>query len=325
MDVKIIFSSGGKFNKNSEQELADEDTFETAGKIAKVLDGLGYATELIKITPSQISKVKNLKTDVIFNLCEWSGKDYHLGVRVLKNLESRGIRHTGTDSRGYEWGCDKVAMKKMFDKLAIPTPDWIFVKPNDSKTEVKNKIAKLHFPLIAKPAYEHCAIGIDSKSILKSKDTALAKIMFLKKKFAQPILVEDYIEGREFTLTVVKNHELHVFPPAEVVFNSRKPSQQFLSFDLEWLQGTYSSKVLQEGSPMAKRLKNIARSAFIKMDCRGYIRLDVRVRRGKIYALELNVNPSIMPEDNYGLTIATKAHNWSFKKLVNEITESALS
>ncbi len=324
MDVKVIFSSGGKFNKNPHQKLADSETVEAAEQIVEALVQSGHDAKILKITPSEINHVDSIKADVVFNICEWSGKDYPLGVNVLKILERRGVPYTGADSKCYEWCCNKIEMKKMFDKFGILTPNWTSVNPRDSKDLIIKKIEKLNFPIILKPAYEHCAIGIDNKSVLYSKSELIKKITSLLKIYKEPVLVEEFIAGREFTSTVLKNHRLHIFPPAEIKFIT-EGTDNILSFKSEWIDDDtpYRSKVVKD-RVLSETIKRISRKIFIKMGCKGYVRIDIRTNGKKIYILEVNINPAIAPAEYYGLTVSTEAAGWTFKKLVNEITSAAI-
>ena len=121
MNIKVIYSSGGKYNKETQQKIADDYTPSDAKRIVDALQVSGHAAEAYKVTPSKIKSVKKINADAVFNLCEWSGRDYPLGVNVLKALEEVKLPYTGGDSKSYEWCCDKITMKKMFDDLKIPT------------------------------------------------------------------------------------------------------------------------------------------------------------------------------------------------------------
>lgn len=324
MEVKVIFSSGGKYNKNTQQKIADSDTKDGAKKIVGALIEKGHHAEIVKITPEKTKSVKDIKADVVFNLVEWSGRDYPLALEVLQTLEASKIPYTGSDSKSYEWCCDKISMKKMFDLYKIPTPKWTSITPSDTKTEIKRKIAKLKFPIIVKPAYEHCAIGITKKSVINYKKDAIGRISKLISNYTQPVLVEEFIKGREFNSTVLKNHVLHVFPPSEVIFKTRDPLK-ILSFNLEWLWGgeKYDAAIVQE-KKLSNYIKSLSKKIFVKMGCKGYVRIDMRMRGSKIYILEVNINPSLFPDDFYGLTASTRAEGWNFTKLVDEVANAAL-
>lgn len=325
LNVKVIFSSGGKFYKNREQKIADDETGDGAKQVADALIKAGYFAEIVKVTPSSIGLIKNINADTVFNLCEWSGRDYPLAVRVLKILEKGHIPYTGADSKSYQWCSDKISMKKMFDRLGIPTPAWTFVNPNDAKSDIIKKVDRLSLPIIVKPAYEHCGIGIDYKSVIRSKKDSVKKIVRLLRSYKEPVIIEEFIEGREFTTSVLKNHSLHVFPPAEVRFHT-KNRNKLLSFATKWLEtgNTYSSSVLKDAF-LSGSLKRISKKIFTKMDCKGYIRIDLRMdnKKKKMYVLEVNINPSIWPEDCYGLTVSTEAEGWKFERLVDEIARAA--
>lgn len=325
MEFKVIFSSGGKYNKGSDQKLADEDTRDCARKVVGALIQKGHDAEIVKVTPSKINNVNKLKADAVFNLCEWSGRDYPLGVDVLKRLEKNRIPYTGADSKSYEWCCDKISMKHLFNKFKIPTPPWTSVNSEDTKEVIIKKISSLKFPIIGKPAYEHCAIGIDKKAVIHSRKDAAKKIYDLVKKYNQPVLVEEFISGREFTMTVLKNHTLHIFPPAEIIFKT-KNKDKFISFESQWIDErmTYGSQILSD-KVLSLYLKRLSRRIFLKLECKGYVRIDMRVRGQEVYVLEVNINPGLTPYESYGLTVSTEAAGWTFDKLVNEIAISAIT
>lgn len=323
MNIKVIYSAGGDFAKGIDEKITDDETIEVAQKVTAALNQLGHSAESFKVTPSKIKDIKNIKADVIFNLCEWTGKDSHFGIEVLHELERRKIPYTGPTAESDLISCSKISMKRMFDKFNIPTPNWVWVDPSDSKEVITKKIDRLPLPVIVKPAYEHCGVGINYKSVIKNKVALTKKIISLLKKYNEPIVVEEFIDGREFTITVLKNSTVHVFPPAEVIFNTKNPIK-VLSFEAKWHSGTdtYSSKILEEKN-LGNILKDESRKIFNNIVKKGYVRIDFRVRNNKAYALEFNVLPSLLPEDCYGLTVSTEAEGWSFNKLVDEIAQAA--
>lgn len=325
MNIKVIYSFGGKYNKNSEQKLADAETVDAAKRVATALKRNGHQADTIRITPDKIDTVKQIKTDAVFNLVEWSGRDYPLAVKVLKNLENSNIPFTGADSKSYEWCCNKIAMKKMLDKLKIPSPKWTSVKPGDTVTTIEKKVNRLTFPIIIKPAFEHCAIGINSRSVIHTKKNFTIKIRKLLKIYKEPVLVEEFINGREFTTTVINNHKLRIFPPAEVLVKSKSPDK-ILSFKAKWTDSNESYKsVILKDKPLTLQLIELSKKTFKRMNCRSYVRIDFRMDDKKLYVLEVNINPSIWPEECYGLTVSTEAAGWDFNKLVKEIASSAIS
>lgn len=324
MDIKVIYSSGGDFSNSNDQKVTDVETVRVAKKVVRVLKTSGHTARLMKIEPKKIKTVAKIKADVVFNLCEWTGKDSHLGIEVLKELETQKIPYTGATSESDLLSCSKIAMKEMFNKHKILTPKWVSFIPGDTKKTINQKISKLSFPIIVKPAFEHCGVGINYKSVIRTKKDSIRRVEKMLSDYGEPIVVEEFIEGREFTTTVIKNHEVHIFPPAEVIFNT-KHQDKVLSFETKWHQGkdTYGSKIL-EGGDLSDGLKKSSKKIFDKLVKKGYVRIDFRVRGKKIYVLEFNVNPSLLPEECYGLTVSTEAAGWNFEKLVNEITNAAV-
>ena len=323
MNIKVIYSSGGEFSAGGDKKVTDDETIKVAKKVVKALKGSGHLAKMMKISPEKVKLINKITADAVFNLCEWTGKDSHLGIEVLKRLEDQKIPYTGATSESDLLSCSKIAMKEMFDKYKILTPNWVSVMPGEPKNKVYQKVNKLSFPIIIKPAFEHCGIGIGYNSVIRTKRGFTEEVMKALSKFNEPVVVEEFIEGREFTTTIIKNHEVHVFPPAEVIFNT-KNQNKILSFETKWHQGkdSYGAKILEKNS-LSENLKKKSKKIFNKLVKKGYVRIDFRVRNKNIYALEFNVNPSLLPEECYGLTASTEAAGWSFEKLVNEIANSA--
>lgn len=332
LNITVLYSIGSEYEENKEQLIAENDTVSAATAIAKVLIKAGHNVDLLKITPDTIDKVKSINSDLIFNLVEWSGKDYRLGVKVLKTIAKQGIPFTGADAKSYDWGSDKVEMKAMFDKYQIPTPRWHAVHkkfyPRDHSI-----IAKLNFPMIIKPAYEHCAIGINDQSVIESIEEIQPKVTAFLKMYKEPIIAEEYIDGREFTITVVQNGKITVLPPAEIIFENSNRRRKIISFDEKWETNEaprmWTETVIADVSdPLTPRLAQIAQIAFEKMGCKGYARLDVRIRGEEILVLEINVNPSLYDDSDdseYGLLVSAKAAGMTFNSLVKDIAASALT
>ena len=192
---------------------SDMDTQNSAIDAADVLRSEGYEVSLLGIGLDEVPKVKNINDDLVFNLVEWTGKNIDKGTQVIKLLEKKGIPFTGSGSWGFMLSSDKVQMKKEMAKHKIPTP-------------------QLKFPVIVKPAYEHCGIGITQNSIARNEADLRFMIHDLRIKYKQPVIAEEFIKGRELHVTMLeKNGRPWVLPPAEVIFNN---PDAVLSYEMKW-------------------------------------------------------------------------------------------
>ena len=312
----------------SEDILADEDTVMTAKAIYSELTKEGFQTELFEVNEDSIDQLFDLKTDLIFNLCYGIGSIPKTEADVVKVLEKTGTPFTGAESHAIKITNDKVLTKKIFIENNIPTPTYqIFVSPTDRID------SSLRYPLIVKPKNEDCSLGIQNDSVVVNETLLRKKLEFLIKIYKEPVLVEEYIEGRELNLTLVGNHDqISVLPVSEILFGPTYDTGKWkiVDFDAKWK--TESSNYIDTpgvcpaklSNDILKRIQELSLIAFKACECRDYVRIDLRLSEtGTPYFLEVNLNPGIAPED--GAIRSAKAAGFSYASFLKEIVKTAIS
>ena len=296
---------------NKPEDISNEcdiDTQNSAISVCEKLNDGGHDARLFGISASEVDEVKKIKEDVVFNLVEWTGKKIKYGVEVIKVLERKKIPFTGSGSWGFLLSSDKVMMKREMMKNKIPTPG-------------------LKFPAIVKPAYEHCGIGINQNSVVNNKQELENKTEELRNKYYQPVIAEEFIDGRELQVTVLeKNSRPWVLPAAEVVFD--KPGA-VLSYEMKWVEK--SSEYSQSHMEVAKldrslelRVERIAKKAYVKLGGRDYPRLDLRIRGDEIFVLEINNNPGLDWDLDSGMGVSARLAGFkTYGELLTHIVENA--
>ena len=302
------------------------DTQKTAMAVDENLKKSGYASEVLGIYPRDVDRISDIRADLVFNLIEWAGKETEDGVTAVKILEKMGMPFTGSSAWGYLLTCDKVMMKRHMDKHKIVTPKWQVFETGDETVD-----KKLKYPLIVKPSRQHCGIGITQDSVV-GDDTALAaKARELVDTYHEPILAEEYIAGRELHVTMLeKNGRPWVLPAAEVTFKEQKGYVPILSYDMKWNEKSWEYNMAGDMAipelPAAfkRQLETTAVICYRKLGGRDYPRLDVRIRQGKLYVLEINNNPGIDFETDSGIGMSARAAGFkTFGALLSHIVENA--
>ncbi len=296
---------------NKPENLHDESDMDTqisANEVTNVLGKLGYDVEFLGIDKREIDKVNKLKADVVFNLVEWAGKNLGLGVEVIKILERRKIPFTGSGSWGFLLSGNKVMMKREMKKNKILTPG-------------------LKFPAIVKPSLEHCGIGISQNSIVRDEIEMRDKVRELTEKYNQPVIAEEFIDGRELQVTILeKNGRPWVLPAAEIFFD--KP-RAVLSYEMKWVEKSPEyNQARMEPARLDQRLETkiekIAKKCYLKLGGRDYPRLDLRVRGGEIFVLEINNNPGVDWDIDAGMGISARLAGFkTYGELLTHIVENA--
>lgn len=327
MHVTIVYSTPTSQFSSSIFFAADDDTEHAAIEINSVLRKKGIQTTLIPLhsetIESQITAIKN--TDCIFNLVEWTGSDLPHALFACSLIETLGIPFTGATTMNYLLVSDKVYMKRMFDRMNIPTPSWqVFYSGKEMVDE------KLIFPSIVKPALQHCSIGLSRDMIVSKKEEVHKKVLAQMQRFAGHVFVEEFIEGREFHVAVLeRDGKPFVLPPVEIVFKVTG-TEAFLTYESRWDVNHPDYKQSEIYVPktyeprLMKRIRKICEKTFIDLDYRDYMRVDIRVRGDEIFVLEANCNPGLGEDSESAITLAHRAIGLSFEEYLLEILRSCM-
>ncbi|OGM32547.1 hypothetical protein A3D00_03415 [Candidatus Woesebacteria bacterium RIFCSPHIGHO2_02_FULL_38_9] len=321
--MKIIVLYNLPENLNDE---SDVDTQTSAHEISEILKSLNHQVNLLGIDKKSINYLKKLKTDLVFNLTEWSGKDYIYSVEVLNILQTAKIPFTGSDAKGILVSDNKILMKRKMDEYKIPTAKWTVFNKSSDETD-----PGLNFPLIVKPAYEHCGIGITQESVVRNVNELKKQVNSLLEMFNEPIIAEEFIDGRELHITILeKDGHPWMLPPAEVFY---QPGNywKILTYKAKWSDKSwweYDLSEMGEAKLQQKTLDQLEKISVVcyeKLGGKDYPRLDIRLRGEEVYVLEINNNPGIDSDSQCGITVSSKLVNFEFPTLVNHVVKTALT
>lgn len=194
---------------NAPQEAADEDTpwdkwneLDSEGSVAgyeRALREMGHDVIPLEGDHTLIANLHKYKPDICFNTCEGHrGRSREAQVPAI--LDMLGIPYTGSGVMSLAIALDKAMTKRVLQFYSIPTPAFqVFVTGNEPTDP------RLNFPLFAKPSLEGSGIGIMAKSICRTPRELREQVRYLLHAYKQPVLVEEFIEGREITTGIVGN------------------------------------------------------------------------------------------------------------------------
>lgn len=278
----------------------------------------------VKNLDQVLSKIDRVQPDLIFNLCEgFQGKTHH-EMFIAGVWELLGIRYTGNTPLTLGLAQDKVLSKELFQSRGISTPKFQVYSATPQETN-------LAYPLIAKPSREDASLGIKhGDAILHDFENLKKRVGELLKKYRQPILVEEFIQGREFNISVLGNTPPKVIAISEISFaDLDDQTPHITSYEAKWLpdhplyQKTPAICPAQISSDLQKRLEELALRVYDVLNGRDYGRVDTRVdAEGNIFVLEYNPNPDISPDA--GFVKALKAAGIKYKEFVEFLINEAL-
>lgn len=288
------------YDKDSDQTLEKELT--TIGvNIQNALRERGYKTSFFDFNDvgKAFNDLKNSDVDLVFNVCERINDSSLLEPHAASLLDVLEIPYTGSNPFTLSLCIDKIRVKKLLAYHKIPTPEWDYVYSLDDKVRGDFK-----YPLIVKPANTDNSIGITNDSIVTDEDQLRKQLKYVVEELGRPALIEEYIEGDEYDVSVLGNEEddLRVLPLSRSVFD-RMPDGYWHIYPFESKYGeeeVYRKYISVQRPPrnMNRKLEavisEIALDTYNILDCHDYGRVEMRVdKNGNPYVLELNPNPTI--------------------------------
>lgn len=245
-------------------------------------------------TYRQLKELKKKNYDIFVNLCEGYLEWEVPSIDVIHSMDQLDLPYTGPSAKLYD--PTKELMKYVAYCEGVRTPGYFIIEqPNDIE-KVKQH---LNYPMFIKPAKAGDSLGIDENSVLYSKRDLLKKVVEIYNEYG-PLLVEEYIEGREFTVLVAANEDgksCTVFKPVEYVFPEGKA---FKTYSLKTSELHPDCNFPCTDPVLEKQLRSAAEKIFLGFNGVGYGRLDFRVNnKGEIYFLEINFTCSVFYTDGY--------------------------
>jgi D-alanine-D-alanine ligase len=304
------------------------DKKEVEEEVLDALTKLGHEPSLYELdgTPKSLAGVARLDCDLVFNLVESFGDDDTADFKIAAYLELLGKRYTGSGPRGLMLAQDKAVAKKIFAFHGIHTP--VFAKSFRGRLDFSHD---LHFPVIVKPAREDGSIGIEFSAVVNSIRELMERMDWLHANFDSPVLIEEYIEGREMYVGVIGNDKPEALPVVELDL-SKLPegTPKIAGAEVKWGKGTQAYRDtksaiaidLPEETTLA--LQQTAVAAYQALDLRDYGRVDMRLQAdGKVQVIEVNPNPWLSSRAEFAM--AARKSGRTYNQLVEEIVELAMA
>ncbi len=220
---------------------------------------------------------------------------------VVSYLELLKVRYTGCNPRGILLASDKTLAKKILTYHRIRTPRF-FVAPRGRRIRMP---ARLSFPLFVKSALEHGSVGISQASIVNSPEALEKRVEFVHENVQTDAVVEEYIEGRELTVTLLGNQRLTALPVFELFFRTvPEGTAPIATSRVKW-SSEYQKKLGVENGPAeiseekAREVVKIGKRVYRALGMSGYARVDFRMDAdGRVYVLEANPSPDLTPGED---------------------------
>jgi D-alanine-D-alanine ligase len=300
-------------------------------QIPAALASGGHTPSLLAVGSDVESLVAGLRAaspDLVFNLAESFGGKSALESNVAALLNLLGLKYTGSSPAGLLLAGDKTLTKKILRLHGIRTPEFATMYRG-----ALDWAGDLTFPVIVKPPQEDASIGITSSSLVQDLKELFAKIDELQSQFQAPVLVEEFVDGREFYVGVLGNVSPEALPVIELDFSALPAGRpRIASWEAKWgadgqgsgeeFAGTKS--VFPDGiePDLISRMQTVAVESFQALRLRDYARIDLRVTdAGEVYVIEVNPNCYLERESEFAR--AAERAGLTYEALIARIVDLA--
>jgi D-alanine-D-alanine ligase len=303
------------------------DKKEVEEEVAEALGKLGHQATLHVLDGStkSLHALARLDCDLVFNLAEsFAGNDM-ADHCIAAYLELIGKRFTGSGSHGLLYAQDKGVAKKILQFHGIETP--VFARSYRGRLDFSHD---LEFPVIVKPAREDGSIGIEFNAVVSSIRELMERIDWLHTNFDSPVLIEEYVEGREMYVGVLGNDLPTALPVIELDLSKLPEGRpRIAGAEVKWGKGTRAYKdtksVVAEDLPeeTTALLHQTAVAVYQALDLHDYARIDMRLRPdGRVAVIEANPNPWLASKAEFAQ--AARRAGRTYSQLIEEIVELAI-
>lgn len=297
--------------------------------IVKVLGELGHKVSIVGVwdqVEPVIKQIKDHSPDVVFNLTETFRNNRWLDKNIAGLLELLDIPFTGASSTGLVLTRNKAVCKQILSTRKIRVPAFFTLFPGRKIRTPRN----IRFPLVVKPLLEDGSEGISNASLVKNIEELKVRSEWVHETFQQPVIVEEFIDGKELYISVIGNKRLKVLPFRELRFNDPENKGPVMATSrVKWNEKYQKKWNITFGfaeninEKVVEKIVRVCKKAFHLLYIRDYGRIDLRVTSdNRIVILEANSNPDL----NYFDEVAESARkiNITFPQLINSILNSAL-
>ena len=310
LKVLVLFDGTGptKIDQDLSKEMKTED-WKTEANVMAALGELGYTTEHLAIFDNLDllrQKLETFAPDVIFNLADQFKNNRGFDQNIASLLEMQGVPFTGCGATGLVLSKHKGTSKKILGYHHIHVPNFVVIPRGQRIARLKRP----KFPLLVKPVKEEASYGISQASFVTSDEQFRERVAFIHEKHDADVIAEEYIEGREFYVSVMGNLKLTVFPIRELVFGQVPPNEpKIATYRAKWDEEYRKRWGLQNQFPeglepaLVAQIEETCKRIYRLLTIEGYARIDLRLTAAKeIYFIEANPNPILAADEDFALS-----------------------
>lgn len=338
-ELRILLIHNRDFPAEGSETAADvqdrADVANVAQRIARTLVARGHFVEVLGVDSedlgSLLDRIRADRPDLVFNLCESLSSTGRNEIVVPALLDLLGVCYSGSGAMTLGLCVQKHRTKQILRAAGIPSPLGVALpaRPRSRFVELEETRA-LGYPLFVKLVHEDASVGISQNSVVHTDEQLLRQVDYLRTRYQQPVLVEQYIGGREIYVAMLGNQPRTFLPLWEIDF-SKLPAglPPIVTYEGKWnpsspeCVGTPSVLAMPLSPELEARIVDVARRTFEALEVTDYGRCDIRLAEdGTPYVID--VNPNCDLAEQAGFARASAHIGISYDQMIEQIAHAAL-
>jgi D-alanine-D-alanine ligase len=293
--------------------ITEKDAEQDARLIGEYLTTLGIAAQLFPGDTDFAMRLHQDQPELVINLVDSVKGAESLASAIPGVLELLEIPYTGADILGLSLDTNKFLVNKLLQQNGVPVPYFQLFNTAEDPLD-----PMIRFPLISKLNAIHGSVEITQEAVSESEKQLRKRLRYLIRTYKQPVLVEEYISGRELTAIVLQDKKKKVYL-AEKVFTHPDSKYVLMTFEDQWLSDMKSIFHYKKYSDPL--LKEYVKRAFDVAKMAGYAKFDIRMdQSGRYFFIDTNCNPALGPkEQETALSVILDIYGISFQEILKRL------
>jgi D-alanine-D-alanine ligase len=318
--VAVLYSDARReYFPTEEQYITEAEVKGRAAVIAKCLNKMKIDATTF---PGDLNITENLKKynpDFVINLVDSVYGQEHLCATISASLELLRIPYTGSGMMGQAINSNKYLTRNLLEQWGLTIPKYqLIAEKNDEIDD------SLDYPLFVKLNEIHGSVGINSDSICVNEKQLKARIEMLMDLYHQPILIEEFIMGREITVIVLEGVNIKVYAAEKILNPELDNPYKIVTFDWNW-NSQFENAITYKKYDLPGAVKDQIKTAFDVLKMEDYAKFDLRLDlSGRHYFIDANANPALGPE-NCAISSILDLYDISFEEILRRLIQNTLS
>lgn len=322
LKIAIIYSDAKReYFPTQQAYITEVEVKQRAADIVQYLQQMNIIATTVPGDDHLHENLKEFNPNFVINLVDSVYGQEYLCASIPGTLELLHIPYTGSGMIGQSINSNKFLTKNLLEQWGLTIPKYQLIKDKTDEVDYN-----LDFPLITKLNESHGSIEMDESAIVENEKQLKDRVAYLIDTYHQPVVLEEYIAGREISVIVLEGLNTKVYAAEKIIDPKFIDKHNIASFNIVWNDGDeYEHSISYEKYELPDRVKSQLKTAFDVLKMEDYAKFDLRVDlSGRHYIIDANTNPALGPKFCSISTILA-LYGIDFREILSRIIKNALN